>query len=200
LKEPAEAPKPLAPEDESALIRQAQGGDSAAFEALVKAYMKRAYYVALGLVGNHEDALDCSQEAFVKAYRALSRFRPEAPFFPWLYRITRNHCLNHLKKERRRRGLSLEQLREEKGVEFPCPRPDPRAVAMRSERDRALWRAIEGLKPDFREIILMRHFHQLAYKEIAQALEIPIGTVMSRLYGARRALGKTLERRGGDPA
>jgi RNA polymerase sigma-70 factor (ECF subfamily) len=194
LNAPVEAQTPLSPEEEDALIRKAQAGSESAFEALVKAYMRRSYFVALELVRNHEDALDCSQEAFVKAYRALGRFKLGSPFFPWLYRITRNHTLNFLKKERRGRNLSLDQMKEDYGMDFPAGSPGPRATAAEKERNELLWAAIDRLKPDFREIIVLRHFHNMPYEDLAAALDIPTGTVMSRLFNARKALKTALER------
>ena len=186
----------LDPQEEQTLIQRAQSGDEESFERLVKAHMRRVYYVALGLTRNHDDALDCSQEAFVKAYRHLKRFHLGSPFFPWLYRIARNHCLNHLQKARRRRGPSLEQLDEDYGIEFTDDTIGPRDSAIRNERDAGLRRAIDTLKPDFREIILLKHFHEMSYKEMAETLDIPMGTVMSRLFNARSALRAALEQEG----
>lgn len=194
MQEPQEGRIELSAEEEQDCIRKTQQGDRAAFEPLVKAHMRRMYFVALALVRNHDDALDCSQEAFARAYRALNRFRLGAPFYPWIRRITRNQCLNFLKKERRAMKTSLDTLREDKGIEFPDDRPDPRAVAAGSEHDRLLWEAIGRLKPEFREILVLKHFEHLSYKEIAETLEIPIGTVMSRLFHARAALRDVLER------
>ncbi len=191
---PDAAPKPLSPEEEDALIRKAQEGGEAAFEALVKAFMRRSYFVALDLVRNHEDAADCSQEAFVKVFKALDRFKLGSPFFPWLYQITRNHCLNFLKKERRGRKLSLDQLKEDYGMDFRSVNPGPRATAAENERNKLLWEAIDCLKPEFREIIVLRHFHEMSYQDLAVALDIPDGTVMSRLFNARKALRAILER------
>ncbi len=192
---PGAAPgRPLERADEAALIEQARRGGEEAFEKLVHAYMRPMYFFALGILGDHEDALDCSQEAFVKAYRAMGRFEPGAPFAPWLYRITRNHCLNFLKKERKGQRISIDELQEQYGLEPRSGSPSPRVLAAKAERDRQLWQAIEGLKPDFREIVLLKHFHEFSYKEIAEALDIPIGTVMSRLFNARAALREVLSR------
>jgi len=183
----------LSPEEEKAIIRSVQMGDAAAFEDLVNAYKQKAYYVALGFVGNHEDALDLSQDAFVKAFKAIKTFDLNSPFFPWFYKIIKNHCLNYIKKNQRVRNDSLEELEEETFAQFEDERPGPRDVYADSETRHQLWRAIDRLKPDFREIIIMKHFHNLSYKEIAEALNIPIGTVMSRLFNARQELRELMK-------
>ena len=178
----------LSPEEEKTIIRNVQEGDVAAFEQLVNSYKQKAYYVALGFVANHEDALDLSQDAFVKAFKAIKTFDLNSPFFPWFYKIIKNHCLNYIKKNQRVRNDSLEELEEETFAQFEDDRPDPRDQYADAEQRQHLWKAIDKLKPDFREIIIMKHFHNLSYKEIAEALDIPIGTVMSRLFTARQDL------------
>ncbi len=183
----------LSPEEEKSIIRRVQDGQAAAFEDLVNAYKQKAYYVALGFVGNHEDALDLSQDAFVKAFKAIKTFDLNSPFFPWFYKIIKNHCLNYIKKNQRVRNDSLEELEEETFAQFEDDRPDPRDEYRDSETRQLLWKAIDKLKPDFREIIIMKHFHSLSYKEIAEALDIPIGTVMSRLFNARQELRELMK-------
>ena len=183
----------LSPEEEKNIIRSVQTGVVSAFEDLVNAYKQKAYYVALGFVGNHEDALDLSQDAFVKAFKAIKTFDLNSPFFPWFYKIIKNHCLNYIKKNQRVRNDSLEELEEETFAQFEDERPDPRDVYADNETRHQLWRAIDKLKPDFREIIIMKHFHNLSYKEIAEALNIPIGTVMSRLFNARQELRELMK-------
>jgi RNA polymerase sigma-70 factor (ECF subfamily) len=178
----------LTPEEEREVIRRVQEGDRKAFQELVNAYKRKAYYVAMGFVNNHEDALDLSQDAFVKAFKAIKTFDLNSPFFPWFYKIIKNHCLNYIKKSARVRNDSLEELEEEQFMQFHEERPDPREQFSQSQQREQLWEAIERLKPDFREIIIMKHFHNLSYKEIADALNIPIGTVMSRLFNARQEL------------
>ncbi len=183
----------LSPEEEKEIIRRVQYGEVAAFEDLVNAYKQKAYYVALGFVGNHEDALDLSQDAFVKAFKAIKTFDLNSPFFPWFYKIIKNHCLNYIKKNQRVRNDSLEELEDETFAQFEDDKPTPRDMYEESETRINLWRAIDRLKPDFREIIIMKHFHNLSYKEIAEALNIPIGTVMSRLFNARQELRELMK-------
>lgn len=171
--------------DEQAVILEAQRGDRAAFGRLVKNYQQMAYATAYGFVRNREDALELAQEAFVKAYRAMDRFDTAMPFYPWLHRIVKNTCLNHLKKRRRRGETSLDGLREA-GLQFAAAKGGPDHHAGLGEIRAAVGEALDALQDDHREIIVLRHIHGLSYAEIAECLEIPKGTVMSRLHAARR--------------
>ncbi len=169
------------------LAAKAKRGDVQAFGVLVERYKERAYMVALGFLRNPDDAMDLSQEAFVKAFRAMKRFREGQEFYPWFYAILRNACFNHLRRAKVRKERSLEQA-QEYGFDVPDRGPDPAAYTELEERKRLVRQEIEHLDPVHREIILLRHFECLSYKDIARVLECPVGTVMSRLYAARRAL------------
>lgn len=182
----------LTTQDETTFVAQAQSGDPAAFGELVKIYQKRAYAVAYSFVGNREDALEIAQEAFVKAYRAMSRFDTDLPFFPWLYRIVRNTSLNHIKKRNRRGETSLDTLTTS-GVDFAAKGRGPAARASLSELRDRIAIAMERLTEPHREILTLRHVHEFSYNEIADCLDIPRGTVMSRLHGARRSLRESME-------
>lgn len=176
-------------DEEIEAIRACQRGCATAFETLVRAHFGQAYAAAVGILGNREDALDALQDAFAKAYRAISRFETDRAFYPWFYRILRNKCLDRLRRARRRpRPVSIEHIQPEADARF-----DPAALAQANERKARVWRAIGTLAPAHREIILLRHFQGLAYAEIARLLGIPPGTVMSRLYAARQALRRKLE-------
>lgn len=177
--------------DEAAVVADAQRGDQVAFGALVEAYQRRAYFIAYGIMRNREDALEAAQEAFARAYNAMDRFDTSMPFYPWLYRIVKNTCLNKLKRKRRRKETSLDSLMEvgydpSDGVMGP-----ERTVEMRELRA-AILSAMDDLSEDHREILLLRHFQDLSYAEIAQCLDIPQGTVMSRLHAARKKLQEKL--------
>jgi len=174
------------------LAANAKRGDVRAFELLVERYKERAYMIALGLVGNHADAMDLSQEAFVKAYRAMRTFKEGSRFYPWFYAILRNSCFNHLRRIGTRRETSLDAA-SESGTEFADRTPDPAAAAERKELRELIMRELQALAPPHREILLLRHFEELSYKEMSDVLGCPIGTVMSRLYAARKALGARLK-------
>jgi RNA polymerase sigma-70 factor (ECF subfamily) len=172
---------------------RARGGDREAFGRLVELHMRRAYGAALGLVGSSADALDLSQEAFVKAFRSIARFQPGAPFFPWYYSILRNLCFNHL-RDRGRRARLLREAAD--GGERPAAvgfQPGPDVLAERSEQREAVWTAIGGLREEEREVLVLREFEGLSYKEIAGLAGCPVGTVMSRLFAARKNLKAALE-------
>lgn len=177
--------------DERAIIRDAQHGDRAAFGQLVRSYQKRAYAIAYGFVGNRDDALELAQDSFVKAYRAMERFDTEMPFYPWLYRIVKNTCLNHIKKRNRRGETSLDGLRDA-GLQFASKKGGPDRHAGIGELREHLELALMALTPDHAEIIRLRHIHELSYAEIAECLSIPKGTVMSRLHAARGSLRTVL--------
>lgn len=167
-------------------------GDQAGFEALVQRYWRRAHGVALGLAGGGDDAMDATQKAFLRVWKALPRFREGDPFYPWLYRIVRNCALNQRRDEKRHRGdLPLEF------VTRPDGRPSPLDDAEGEELRRRLWREIQTLPVEQREVLVLHQFQGLKYREIAAVLDIPIGTVMSRLHAARSRLARRLVAEGG---
>jgi RNA polymerase sigma-70 factor (ECF subfamily) len=177
---------------EQAIVRAACAGDRAAFGTLVRLYQRRAYAAAYALTGNREDALELAQEGFVRAWRAMSRFDPAMPFHPWLYRIIRNLSLNHLKKRRRRGEQSLTAM-VENGYDVRDAGPGPRGAAEHGDLVSDIQQAMASLTEDQQEILRMRHFLEMSYLEIAQALAIPQGTVMSRLHAARKNLRRAME-------
>ena len=182
------------PATERELVLRAQAGESAAFGELVQRYMRRAYFAALGLVGSPEDARDLSQEAFVRAFRARQRINPDLPFYAWLYQILRRLCFNFVRDRRVRRNRldeAWDWLTEEASQRSSVDNPE-RAV-QRAEARRRVQAAIERLNDRDREVLVLKEFEGLRYREIAALLEIPIGTVMSRLYTARRRLADVLE-------
>jgi RNA polymerase sigma-70 factor (ECF subfamily) len=169
---------------EKELILRAKAGDREAFSQLIRTYMHRTHRVAYRYLGNREDAADICQELFLRVYRHLSRFDAERPFYPWLYRILRNLCFNHL--QRSARTLPLGE------IELPSELPAPEGKLLREEAVASLNDALRGLSAPDREILLLKHFDGLAYAEMAELLDIPPGTVMSRLYNARRRLRRKL--------
>ena len=179
------------PQDEVLAIAACQKGDRNAYELLVKRYAARSIGAARSILKDAALAEDAAQEAFVRAFRAIQRFHLSEPFYPWLYRILKNVCLTTLKK-RRRVEASIDS---ENAPPVPAPPNDPAAAAARTELRASLEAAMEELSDAHREILHLAHFDELAYKEIAACLSIPIGTVMSRLWAARQALRKKLEPR-----
>jgi RNA polymerase sigma-70 factor (ECF subfamily) len=179
-------------EQEVAASWSATGDSRAAFEAFVKTHMKRAYAIALGLVGNHEDALELSQEAFAKAYQNMETLNAKGKLFPWFYQILRNLCFSHLRKKRYRRTSSIHGT-EENPIELAAPTEnDPERNLEQDEQKDLLWKAINQLDEKHREVIVLRHFQNLSYEQMAQMLFCSKGTVTSRLYYARQRLKEIL--------
>jgi RNA polymerase sigma-70 factor (ECF subfamily) len=178
---------------EAALMARARGGDAEAFGELVRRHMRRAYMVSLGLVGSHEDALDLSQEAFARALRASRTLDPERPFYPWLYGILRRLCLNHVRdRATRRRKLETAGSWLADEARARAADSDPERAAELEELRQRVAAAIDGLPSEQREVLVLREFDGLRYAEISALLGIPDGTVMSRLYVARRRLAAAL--------
>ena len=169
---------------EEALLEMVKAGSREAYQVIVLQHMKSAYYVALGLLNNHQDALDVSQEAFVRAYRKRATFDPERPFFPWFYRLLRNLCLDFIKKHRRKDEIPLDNVQ--------VIAKDREDVEMKQ----TLWKGIDELPFEHREIIILRYFRQMSYDEIAELTEKPMGTVMSSLYYAKKNLKSVLVKHG----
>jgi RNA polymerase sigma-70 factor, ECF subfamily len=177
------------------------------FEAVVKRHMKDAYFIALGLVGNKEDALELSQEAFYRAFKNYSRLNAKDKFFPWFYQILKNLCFSHLRKRKVRKnyqlriddcGLRIGDPDSNPQSEIPNPQSgeaefDPGAIAERNESKDRVWRAIGRLDEKHREVIVLRHFQNLSYDEMAKLLFCNRGTVTSRLYYARQRLKEILD-------
>jgi len=178
-------------QEEIIAMRRCRRGSSGAFEVFVNRYMKDAYFIALGLVGNREDAMDLSQEAFIRAYRNIKHLKPDRRFFPWFYQILKNLCISHLRKRRYRQTSSLDGEN--------CPEVaattdyfSPEVVAGRNELKDKVWQAIGKLDDKHREVIILRHFQNMSYEQIAEALYCNKGTVTSRLYYARKKLEELL--------
>ena len=173
------------------IIREVQGGDINAFEAIVKEYEKTVYNLALRMCGDPEDARDISQEAFLKAYHALAHFRGESKFSVWLFRIVSNTCLDFLRERKRRAEVSL-TLQDEDGESEELQIGDeslsPERLYERKLTREALRRGLLNLPEDQREILLLREIRGFSYEEIGKVLSLEIGTVKSRIFRARRKL------------
>ena len=182
---------------ERRLITLSQQGEVAAFEELVEEYQGRIYNLAFRMLGNSEDALDVCQESFLKAYKALPRFRGDSSFSTWLYRIAQNVCLDALRRRNRQITFSLdEDLETEDGMmprQFSGDLPDPEETVVHRELQHVVDQALSALSEDHRQIIVLRDFDGCSYEEIADILDIELGTVKSRLYRARSALHRLLE-------
>ena len=186
----------MTPDEEILTVRAAAGGDEAAFEKLVTVHQKHVYNLALKLTGNPEDAMDASQDAFLRAFRSLKSFRGESRVSVWLYRLTYNASMDIIRRSRR--GVLIPMPSDEEGAELevPDPSPTPDEVAERRDELRQVREAIAELDEDKRRILLMREYSGMSYADIADAMGLEEGTVKSRLARARVALAEKLKMRG----
>lgn len=177
----------LNPQDENRLIRQFKAGDSSTFEPIVKTYQDRIYNLCRYFLGNSQDAEDAAQDVFIKAFRHLNYFKPEASLYTWLYRIGVNTCLDHKRK------LRPEPLKNESQVEgLASTEPSPERNYQSKEIGQAIQSALEHLSKNSRAIIVLKEIEGLPYEEIAEVLNTSIGTIKSRLSRAREELRRLL--------
>lgn len=179
-------------EKEKKLIAKAQAGDAEAFEAIVRAHEKLLYNFALRMLGNREDAADAVQEAFLKAFTGLGAFRGESKLSSWLCRILNNACIDILRK--RKETLPLDDGDAGEGeafqarAEIPDERFDPAAALERADLRERVRAAVTLLPADFKAPLLLREYEGLSYAEIAEALELDVNTVRTRIFRARKKL------------
>ena len=175
-------------EEENELVRRSAGGDTQAFEALVTANEKNVYNLALRTLGSREDAEDAAQEVFMKAYAGIAGFRSESSFSVWLYQITNNVCIDMLRRRRKTVSLSRETEDGEAELDLPDERFDPVALTERREVRELVGDALRQLPDDARQIFLLREVAGQSYAEIAETLQIDVGTVKSRIFRARKRI------------
>ena len=178
-------------EEEQIIIRRVLDGDSNAFEKLLLDNQTNVYNLSLKMLGNPEDAMDASQEAFLRAFRSLDSFQGDSRFSVWLYRLTSNVCIDILRKKRRRTEVSLTVVNdedEESELEIPDERFSPDAVLDKAERVRAVREGLQKLPEEYRRILTLREISGMSYEELADTLELELGTVKSKLFRARKKL------------
>jgi RNA polymerase sigma-70 factor (ECF subfamily) len=177
--------------DDAALVRAAQRGDMTAFEELVARHRDKIYT----MMRNEEEAIDLSQEAWVKGWQRLKQFQGESSFGTWMTRIVINLCLDALRKQKRQRTESIEEINEESGGverQMPIVTVNPTAGLERSELRQRIDRALSQLSYEHRTVLVLHEFEEMEYKQIAKTMNCSIGTVMSRLFYARRKLAALL--------
>jgi RNA polymerase sigma-70 factor (ECF subfamily) len=181
--------------DDQALVRAAQKGDMGAFEELVARHRDKVYARAYSMMRNEEEALDLSQEAWVKGWQRLNQFQGESSFATWLTRIVINLCLDQLRKQKRQRSESIEAMDEESGGverQMPVITVNPTAGLERQELRQRIDYALGQLSYEHRTVLVLHEFQEMEYKEIAKTMGCSIGTVMSRLFYARRKMASLL--------
>lgn len=174
------------PEDDELLARF-RGGDASAFDEIVARYERRVFSIAIRICRHHEDARDVTQDVFVTALRRLGEFRGDAQLSTWLHRVTVNASLDLVRKRQRREGPGLEEMGE-----TTDDAPGPEAAAISSVRAREVHAALGRIPAEQRAVIVLHDLQGLDYAEVAAALEVPLGTVKSRIHRARLALAKEL--------
>ena len=181
--------------DDEALVKAARQGDLAAFEELVFRHRDSLFARALSLTRHEQDAVDLSQEAWVKGWQRLAQFQGESRFATWMTRIVINLCLDHLRRQKRHRTDSIEELEEERGgVErhMPVVNLNPTAGLERAELRKKIDAALGQLTPEHRTVLVLHEFEDMEYKAVAKTVGCSLGTVMSRLYYARRKMAALL--------
>ncbi len=193
---------PAGPDPDAELVRRAGTGDEAAYEQLVLRHQRRAFNVAYRFLGDYDEALDVTQEAFVQVYRGLKGFRGEARFGNWLITITLNQCRNRFKLWKRRARSKHDSLSDPIGEEDSDLRrelPDPGPSALEGLEARQLQELVREemghLEEEYRSVLVLRELQDVAYEDISEILQVPVGTVKSRLHRGRAALSERLLRR-----
>lgn len=182
--------------DDVALVRAAQKGDMGAFEELVARHRDKIYARAYSMVRNEEEAIDLSQEAWVKGWQRLVQFQGDSSFTTWMTRITINLCLDQLRRKKRHRTESIEEMDEESGSverQMPVVTVNPTERLERAELRVRIDRALSQLSEAHRTVMVLHEFEQMDYKTIAKTMNCSIGTVMSRLFYARRKMAVLLQ-------
>jgi RNA polymerase sigma-70 factor (ECF subfamily) len=177
------------------LVRSAQKGDMAAFEELVARHRDKIYARAYSMMRSEDEALDVSQEAWVKGWQRLKQFQGESSFVTWMTRIVINLCLDQLRKHKRQKAESIEQMAEDSGGverQMPVVAANPTEGLERRELRARIDRALNQLSYEHRTVLILHEFEELEYKEIAKRMQCSIGTVMSRLFYARRRMANLL--------
>jgi RNA polymerase sigma-70 factor, ECF subfamily len=173
-------------QDDASLAADAANGDTSAFEVLVARYEGVLYRVAVRMLGDYDDARDATQSAFIKAYQKLGTFDPRFRFFSWIYRILLNECLNARRDRRQHEGVTADLPTNGTQID----------LLEASDRRRLVQRALLALPVEYRQVVVLRHFGELNYDDIAATLGIPAKTVKSRLYTARQRLLEILTVKG----
>lgn len=183
---------------EKELIKKSQKGDIESFEKLISNYQKKVFNIAFGMMHNHDDAYDISQEVFIRVFKSIRKFKGQSSFSTWLYRITTNACLDELRKRKNNKNIiSIDQeIQLEDGEVFrqiEDDGPTPELVAERNELREIIREAISKLSDEHKEVIVLRDIQGFSYDDIAEIIKCPQGTVKSRINRARRMLKEILK-------
>ena len=183
------------------LVESAVAGREASFEELVRRYQRPIAAYVYRMVGDYDSALDLTQEVFIKVYNSLARYRSEFKFSTWIYKIAHNAAIDHLRRHAvREQALTCSVDGERREVVIESRRLTPEQESERKERRSEIESVVQLLQASYRELIVLRHSHDLSYDEIAEVTGLPLGTVKNRLFRAREAMRDLLVQRGIDRA
>ncbi len=180
-----------------AIVERAKAGDQSAYAELMKRYREPVYYMLLKMIKNTDDADDLTIEAFGKAFNRIHQYSPTYAFSTWLFKIASNNCIDFIRKKRvfltsidhaytNKDGESI-------GIEFDSGNPDPEEVYIKQQKVKTMREVVERLKPRYRDLIVKRYFEELTYDEIADEMELPLGTVKAQLFRAREFLANLMK-------
>ena len=179
------------------LVQTAVAGREASFEELVRRYQRPIAAYVYRMVGDYDAALDLTQEVFIKVYNSLSRYRAEFKFSTWIYKIAHNAAIDHLRRHAvREQALVTTVDGERREISIECRRLTPEQESERKERRSEIESVVQLLPSSYRELIVLRHSHDLSYDEMAEVTGLPLGTVKNRLFRAREAMRDLLVQRG----
>ena len=189
--------------DDLKLVDAAKNGDTRAFRELYARYHKKVYAIAYGMLRNHDEAMDVVQESFLKVHRYLDRFEQSSSFYTWLYRLVSNQCIDHVRRNKRHRGAEYdEKVQDAEARQVPAPGSldlsnpgDPRALVQRGEIRAAVEDCLQELSEKHRAVIVLREIQGLSYEEMSAVEDCSKGTIMSRLFHARRKMQNLLKQK-----
>lgn len=189
---------PKAQQDYKLVKRCLDHGDQAAYAELMQRYRESIYYMLLKMVNNPDDAEDLTIEAFGKAFNRLQQYHPSYAFSTWMFKIASNNCIDFIRKERKKKTMSIDTgMTNEDGdnvtYDIESEGRDPEAELIRDQKIKAMRQVVEKLKPRYRELVILRYFKEYSYEEIAQELELPLGTVKAQLFRAREFLANLMK-------
>ncbi|MEO8885075.1 MAG: sigma-70 family RNA polymerase sigma factor [Mucilaginibacter sp.] len=179
------------------LVVRAREGDQKAYADLMQRYKDSIYFMVLKMVNNKEDAMDLTVETFAKAFEKLEKYQPEYAFSTWLFRVATNNCIDFIRKKKLN-TTSIHGMMDDDGDEQPLQIKsdglNPEETSIKKQQTEELKQLIDSLPPRYRNLIVLRYFDELSYEEIAQQLDLPLGTVKAQLFRGRYLLGNILNR------
>ena len=186
--------------NEERIIKEAQNGNDASFEKLMKLYQDRAYAIAYGVMGNTHDAYDVVQDSFIKIYKNIDKFNFKSKFNTWVYRIVKNTCIDELRKQKRKKTVSIDasynRNDDELSFQYEDNSKSIEDIVEEKETSKILQEGIEKLSPEHRSVIILYDIKGYDYKEISKMIGVSLGTIKSRLFRARNNLAKLLRNNG----